>query len=528
MKLSERLGAVESSEAAEAAKAANPARPAPRRPAPNPETQPEPATRSARPARPAPAPSAPAERTEPVEPADRPARKRSNAGWEGTKKRVRDLVLADLGPRLTGAKRIGSELEKEVKAALDRALQREDVRISPVERSKFVGEVLSDILGYGPLDVLLADPTVTEIMCNAYDQIWVERRGVIEPTEMAFTDDGQYRQVIDKIVTAVGRRVDESSPMVDARLPDGSRVNAVVPPLALNGAVLTIRKFAEDPYTVADLINFGSMTMDLGLFLEAAVRGKLNVLVSGGTGTGKTTTLNVLSSFIPLRERIVTIEDAAELQLQQPHVVRLESRPPNSEGKGEVRIRDLVRNALRMRPDRIVVGEVRGGEALDMLQAMNTGHAGSITTVHANTARDALARLETMVLMAGFDLPMRAIREQIASAINLIVQLERASDGTRRVISVEEVQGLEGDVILLQQIFRFVPRMSADGRQVGEIEAAGLRPKFLEALLHSGVDLPASVFQAPVRPREVRAKTRGVPSVAELIARSGGPVGGRK
>jgi pilus assembly protein CpaF len=536
VKLSERLGVVESEQAAEAAaKAATAAKPAPRRAAPPAEAPPERAPRRVRPGSAAPAaaapetPAVPKQRSESAQAAERSARKRSNVGWEVNKKQVRDLVLADLGPRLSGSKRIGSELEKEVKAALDRALQREDVRISPVERSKFVAEVLSDILGYGPLDAPLADPTVTEIMCNAYNQIWVERKGVIEPTDLAFTDDGQYRQVIDKIVTAVGRRVDESSPMVDARLPDGSRVNAVVPPLALNGAVLTIRKFAEDPYTVADLINFGSMTMDLALFLEAAVRGKLNVLVSGGTGTGKTTTLNVLSSFIPERERIVTIEDAAELQLQQPHVVRLESRPANSEGRGEVRIRDLVRNALRMRPDRIVVGEVRGGEALDMLQAMNTGHAGSITTVHANTARDALSRLETMVLMAGFDLPMRAIREQIASAINVIVQLERASDGTRRIISVEEVQGLEGDIILLQQLFRFVPRMSVDGRQVGEIEAAGLRPKFLDALVHSGVDLPASVFQAPVRTREVRPKTRSVPSVAELIARSGGPVpGGRR
>jgi pilus assembly protein CpaF len=505
MKLSDRLGAIES----------------------EPAQQPPPAAKPKPPARPTPARPEAAE----AEPEEKPARtaKKANAGWEGNKKQVRDLVLADLGPRLTGSKRVGSELEREVKAALDRALQREDVRISPVERSKFVAEVLSDILGYGPLDAPLADPTVTEIMCNAYNSIWVERKGVIEPTNLSFTDDAQYRQVIDKIVSAVGRRVDESSPMVDARLPDGSRVNAIIPPLSLNGSTLTIRKFAEDPYTVADLINFGSITMDLALFLEACVRGKLNVLVSGGTGTGKTTTLNVLSSFIPERERIVTIEDAAELQLQQPHVVRLESRPANSEGRGEVRIRDLVRNALRMRPDRIVVGEVRGGEALDMLQAMNTGHAGSITTVHANRARDALARLETMVLMAGFDLPVRAIREQIASAINVIVQLERASDGMRRIVSVEEVQGLEGDVILLQELFRYAPRMSADGRQVGEIEAAGLRPKFLDQLLNSGVDLPASVFQAPVRAREVRPKTRSVPSVAELIARSGGPVaGGRR
>ncbi|HEV3364367.1 MAG TPA: CpaF family protein, partial [Acidimicrobiia bacterium] len=488
MKLSDRLGAIESEPQEAAPKPKSSARPS----AAEPEAAPAPEEKPARTA------------------------KKANAGWEGNKKQVRDLVLADLGPRLTGSKRVGSELEKEVKAALDRALQREDVRISPVERSKFVTEVLSDILGYGPLDAPLADPSVTEIMCNAYNSIWVERKGVIEPTRLSFADDAQYRQVIDKIVSAVGRRVDESSPMVDARLPDGSRVNAIIPPLSLNGATLTIRKFAEDPYTVGDLINFGSMTMDLALFLEACVRGKLNVLVSGGTGTGKTTTLNVLSSFIPERERIVTIEDAAELQLQQPHVVRLESRPANSEGRGEVRIRDLVRNALRMRPDRIVVGEVRGGEALDMLQAMNTGHAGSITTVHANTARDALARLETMVLMAGFDLPVRAIREQIASAINVIVQLERASDGVRRIVSVDEVQGLEGDIILLQQLFRFVPRTAPDGRQIGEIEAAGLRPKFLDQLLHSGVDLPASVFQAPVRPREVRPKTRAVPSVAEL------------
>jgi pilus assembly protein CpaF len=442
-----------------------------------------------------------------------------NASWEDTKRRVREMVLADLGPRLAGPKPDSEVLGKEVRASLDRALLREDVHISPVERRKFADEVLSDILGYGPLDAPLADPTVTEIMCNAYDQIWVERKGVIEPTDLAFTDEIQYRQVIDKIVSGVGRRVDESSPMVDARLPDGSRVNAIIPPLALNGPVLTIRKFAEDPYTVADLIKFGSLSMDLALFLEGCVRGKLNMLVSGGTGTGKTTTLNVLSSFIPQRERVVTIEDAAELQLQQPHVVRLESRPANSEGNGEVKIRDLVRNALRMRPDRIVVGEVRGGEALDMLQAMNTGHAGSITTVHANTARDALARLETMVLMAGFELPMRAIREQVASAIHVIVQLERASDGTRRILSVEEVQGLEGDVILLQPIFRFVSQVTADGREVGQVEAAGLRPKFLEKLLASGIDLPANIFQAPARAPEVRPRPREVPSVSKLMTR---------
>ncbi|TMK20590.1 MAG: CpaF family protein, partial [Actinobacteria bacterium] len=277
----------------------------------------------------------------------------------------------------------------------------------------------------------LRDPTITEIMCNSYDEIWIERQGLIEQTDFSFTDEEQYRQVIDKIVTGVGRRVDESSPMVDARLPDGSRVNAIVPPLAIHGAVLTIRKFAETPYTAKDLVNFGTFSLDFVNLMDACVRGKLNLLVSGGTGTGKTTLLNVLSSFIPERERILTIEDAAELRLQQTHVVSLEARPANAEGKGEVRIRELVRNALRMRPDRIVVGEVRGAEALDMLQAMNTGHEGSLTTIHANSARDALSRLETMVLMAGYELPIRAIREQIASAINVIVQLERqtASSG---------------------------------------------------------------------------------------------------
>jgi pilus assembly protein CpaF len=511
VKLSEKLAAVDTDEATPAKPAASGRLSASRRPVRETPKAGAPANGDGPPA---------GERTRRASDTPSTARsRRTNAGWEETKRRVREMVLADLGPRLAGPKPGTDVLGKEVRASLDRTLLREDVHISPVERQKFLDEVLSDILGYGPLDGPLTDPTVTEIMCNAHDQIWVERQGVIEPTDLAFTDDIQYRQVIDKIVSGVGRRVDEASPMVDARLPDGSRVNAVIPPLALNGPVLTIRKFAEDPYTVADLINFGSLTMDVALFLEACVRGKLNILVSGGTGTGKTTTLNVLSSFIPHRERIVTIEDAAELQLQQPHVVRLESRPPNSEGNGEIRIRDLVRNALRMRPDRIVVGEVRGGEALDMLQAMNTGHAGSITTVHANTARDALSRLETMVLMAGFELPVRAIREQVASAINLIVQLERDSDGGRRILSVEEVQGLEGDVILLQPIFRFVSKVTADGRQIGQVEAAGLRPKFLDKLAPTGIELPAKIFQAPAQVQEVRSRSREVPSVSQLISR---------
>jgi pilus assembly protein CpaF len=437
--------------------------------------------------------------------------------WSDAKRKVRDLVLKEIGPKLSGPKALsGAALEKEVKSCLDRILRREEVRISPMERHRFLAEVMSDTLGYGPLDAPLADPTITEIMCNGHDEIFIEREGLLELTDLSFADEDQFRQVIDKIVSAVGRRVDESSPMVDARLPNGSRVNAIIPPLALRGPVLTIRKFSEDPFTAKDLVNFGTFSLDFVHVLEACVRGKLNVLISGGTGTGKTTLLNVLSSFIPERERILTIEDAAELQLQQPHVVSLESRPANAEGRGEVRIRDLVRNALRMRPDRIVVGEVRGAEALDMLQAMNTGHEGSLTTVHANTPRDALSRLETMVLMAGFELPVRAIREQIASAINVIVQLERQNDGTRKVTSVQEIQGMEGDVILLQEVFKFHPHLSRDGRQIGELEATGLRPKFAEKLLEHAIDLPAKVFQRTGRTPSVKI---GAPAKASMLAR---------
>jgi pilus assembly protein CpaF len=435
----------------------------------------------------------------------KPERSASATRWSDAKRKVREHVLADLAPKLTGPKALsGSALEKEVKATLDRILRREDVRVSPVERQKFLNEVISDTLGYGPLDEPLRDSTITEIMCNSYDEIFVEREGLIEQTDLAFTDEVQYRQVIDKIVTGVGRRVDESSPMVDARLPDGSRVNAIVPPLAIRGAVLTIRKFSETPYTAKDLVNFGAFSLDFVNLMDACVRGKLNVLVSGGTGTGKTTLLNVLSSFIPERERILTIEDAAELKLQQPHTVSLEARPANAEGKGEVRIRELVRNALRMRPDRIVVGEVRGAEALDMLQAMNTGHEGSLTTIHANTPRDALSRLETMVLMAGYELPVRAIREQIASAINIIVQLERMTDGSRKVTSMQEIQGMEGDTILLQEVFRFRPQLTAEGRQVGQMEATGLRPKFLERLKAHGVEVPAKLLHASAAARAER------------------------
>ena len=445
---------------------------------------------------------------QPAQPKAKPAKprpERTGASWGEAKRTVRNLVLSELGPKLSGPKALtGDKLEREVKAALDRIVRREDVRVSPIERQRFVAEVMSDTLGYGPLDAPLSDPSITEIMCNGHDEIFIEREGIIEQTDLGFADEDQYRQVIDKIVSAVGRRVDESSPMVDARLPNGSRVNVIIPPLALRGAVLTIRKFAEDPYTARDLVNLGAFSLEFVHVLEACVRGKLNVLISGGTGTGKTTLLNVLSSFIPERERILTIEDAAELQLQQPHVVNLEARPANAEGRGEVRIRDLVRNALRMRPDRIVVGEVRGAEALDMLQAMNTGHEGSLTTVHANTPRDALSRLETMVLMAGFELPVRAIREQIASAIHVIIQLDRMTDGSRKVTAVQEIQGMEGDTILMQEVFRFRPQLTADGRQIGELEPTGLRPRFMDKLTANGIELPAKVFQMSSGARAAR------------------------
>ena len=416
--------------------------------------------------------------------------------WGQMKRRVRDALLEDLGPKLY-ARRDEDDLRSVVSSHLDQALRKADVTLVSSQRAKFVTEVAADLLGYGPLDPLLADPDVTEIMCNAHDDIYVERRGKIQQTDAVFIDESQFRQVIDKIVATVGRRIDESSPMVDARLPDGSRVNAVLPPVAVHAPVLTIRRFPETPYEVKDLINFGTLTVDVALFLEACVKGKLNVLVSGGTGTGKTTTLNVLSAFVPEGERIVTIEDAAELRLHQPHIVSLEARPPNIEGAGQVTIRDLVRNALRMRPDRIIVGEVRGPEALDMLQAMNTGHEGSLTTVHCNSPRDALSRLETMVLMAGYDLPVRAIRQQIASAIDVIVHLGRFGDGSRHVVHVAEVQGMEGEVITLQDVYRFV---FADGgresaRSTGRLRATGLRPKITDKLREAGVDLPPKLFR---------------------------------
>jgi pilus assembly protein CpaF len=415
--------------------------------------------------------------------------------------RVQERLVEVLGPRLYDSTLSDTELEGLVHQRLRELLDDEEASLSAQEKLLIVRQIGDSVLGLGPLEPFVRDPDVTEIMVNAWDTIYVERAGKLYWTGTKFHDDQQLRRTIDKIVAKVGRRVDESSPYVDARLPDGSRVNAIIPPLALDGPSLTIRKFAADPYQVDDLVGFGTFTNPVARFLEACVRGRTNILVSGGTGAGKTTTLNVLSSFIPDDERILTIEDAAELRLQQPHVVRLEGRPPNIEGRGEVTIRDLVRNALRMRPDRIVVGEVRGGEALDMLQAMNTGHDGSISTIHANSPRDSLARLETVTLMAGMELTPRSIREQIASALNLVVQQARLKDGTRRITHVTEIVGMEGDVITLQDIFLFdfAAGLDEDGKFRGTLKATGLRPTFLDKLAEQGVTVEASLFSPDVR-----------------------------
>lgn len=365
-----------------------------------------------------------------------------------------------------------------------------------IDRKKVVQEIINDLTGYGPINPLLMDPEVSEVMVNGPYRVYVEREGKLQLTDVKFRDNEQVMHIIEKIVSPLGRRIDESSPMVDARLPDGSRVNAIIPPLSLIGPSITIRKFSKEPLTIEDLINFGTITRDMSVFLDACVKARLNVFISGGTGSGKTTTLNVLSSFIPEDERIITIEDAAELQLSQEHVVSLESRPANMEGKGAITIRDLVRNSLRMRPERIVVGEVRGGEALDMLQAMNTGHDGSLATGHSNSPRDMVARLETMVLMAGIDLPIKAIRQQIAGAIDLIVQQSRLKDGSRKIINITEVQDMEGDMVILQDIFTFKQQgVDKQGRITGKMIPTGIRPKFYERLETSGINIPASVFK---------------------------------
>ncbi len=414
---------------------------------------------------------------------------------------IHTALLGSLGPQLYDPHLEEEQLASRVRHSLQEVIDAERTPLSQADRTRIVQEVSDEILGHGPLEGLLRDPEVSEIMVNGPDQIYVERAGRIHETDVRFTHEAHLRRTIDKIVGRVGRRVDEASPMVDARLPDGSRVNAVIGPIALDGAMLTIRKFAADPFTAEDLISFGTFTPEVRDFLSACVRGRRNILISGGTGSGKTTTLNVISSFIPGDERIVTIEDAAELQLRQAHVLRLESRPANIEGRGAVTIRDLVRNSLRMRPDRIIVGEVRDGAALDMLQAMNTGHDGSITTVHANTARDSLARLETMVLMAGVDLPVRAIREQVAGAVDVVLQQARLRDGTRRVTSITEVVGMEGEVVTTQDVFTFDFAAGQDesGRFRGSLVPTGLRPSFSDALRDQGVALSPTLFQRAYR-----------------------------
>ncbi len=423
-------------------------------------------------------------------PADRLDRQRFNT----LKARVQRLLL-DAPDVNTEAPESVADLRAQIERHLTQVLAEETLVLPRQERARVTAAVAAELLAYGPIEILLNDETVSEVMVNGPKDVWVERKGMLEKTDVQFEDDAHVRRIIERIVAPLGRRIDESSPMVDARLPDGSRVNAIIPPLSLIGPVITIRKFSRKPLAVQDLVRFGTLTAEAADFLAACVKGQTNVLVSGGTGSGKTTLLNVLSSFIPEDERIVTIEDAAELRLNQDHVIPLEARPANVEGQGAVPIRQLLVNALRMRPDRIIVGECRGPEALDMLQAMNTGHDGSMTSLHANTPRDALSRLETLVLMAGTELPLRAIRDQIRSAIHVIIQQERLQDGSRRVTEIAEVQGMEGDIIILEPIFRFIRRGFEGRRIIGRLESLGVRPKLAERLERAGQPLSADLFQ---------------------------------
>lgn len=408
------------------------------------------------------------------------------------KTRVQNKLLAEIDPSMDVTRT--DEVRRTIQTLFEQILTEENIVLSRPERARLFEQISAEILGFGPLQSLLEDDTITEIMVNGPKNVYIERKGKVHRVPITFESNDHVMRIIDRIVAPLGRRIDESSPYVDARLPDGSRVNAVIPPISLVGPVLTIRKFSKNPITVEQMVQFGSISAEAVQFLKACVESRLNIIISGGTGSGKTTLLNVLSSFIPADERIITIENAAELQLRQEHVVTLESRPPNIEGRGEITIRDLVMNSLRMRPERIIVGECRGGETLDMLQAMNTGHDGSMTTAHANTPRDALARIETMCLMAGMELPVRAIREQVSSAVDLICQQERMRDGTRKVTTIAEVSGMEGEVITMTDIFVFEQTGTENGRIVGKLRSTGLRPKFMDKIEAAGIHLPPSIF----------------------------------
>ena len=411
------------------------------------------------------------------------------------KMRIQNRVIDELDIDFNEISDNNEELKQKIDYIVSKHIEKESLNMTNNQKKKIKEELLDEIIGFGPITGLLADSNITEIMVNGPDHIYIESHGKLVLTDAKFKNDNHVLHVIKKIVAPIGRRIDESSPMVDARLPNGSRVNAIIPPLSIDGPSITIRKFAEDPFKVEDLVGFGTINSKMAEMIKYCVQGRLNIVVSGGTGSGKTTTLNVLSSFIPENERIVTIEDAAELQLSQEHVVRLETRPANVEGKGEVTIRDLVKNSLRMRPDRIIVGEVRSGEALDMLQAMNTGHDGSLTTGHANTPRDMLSRIETMVLMSGMNLPIKAIRDQVASAIDVIVQQSRLMDGSRRITHITEVQGMEGDVIILQDIYRFEQRgLDNKGKVKGEFVSTGIMPKFVQKLKERGINIPTDIL----------------------------------
>ena len=419
---------------------------------------------------------------------------------DSIKKNVHLQLIKELSDIISKNNINDNDLKHKVNLETQKLINNIDIPLTSGEKTKIISDLIDDVIGYGPVEEFLKDKDITEIMVNNPSTIYIEKYGKIYRTNKNFLNKDHLLRIIDKIVSRIGRRVDESTPYVDARLPDGSRVNIIVHPLAINGPMMTIRKFASDPFSIDDLINMGTCTKKIADFLKICVMGRLNIISSGGTGTGKTTTLNVMSSFIPDDERIITIEDAAELQLHQEHVLRLEARPPNIEGKGMVTIRDLVRNSLRMRPDRIIIGEVRGGEALDMLQAMNTGHDGSLSTVHANSPRDVLSRLETMVLMSGIDIPIRAIREQIASAVNLIVHLNRFKDGTRKLVKITEVQGMEGDIITLQDLFIYDYSMGIDedGKFIGRVKSTGLMPRFLGKLHDAGINIPNEIFQKEI------------------------------